>query len=99
MSDGQLSAFPVNSAILVFEQGSPELARVLRADDIVGVLSETIEDLRKVAKYGIESAPQFDFSSLQASGVSSEIIQSVAYEIRAGIFRALSSRNIDMDTL
>ena len=99
MSESPLAAFPVNSAIFVFEQGSPELTRVSRVDDIVGVLVDTIENLRKVTKYGVDASPDFDFTSLLASGISCETIQSVTHEIRSGLFRALADRNIDIDSL
>lgn len=99
MAEPTMSAFPVNSAIFVFEQGSPELTRASRVDDIVGVLMDTTENLRKVAKYGVDASPVFDFSSLIASGISRETIQSVAHEIRSGLFRTLAERNIDIDSL
>jgi hypothetical protein len=93
------SAFPVNSAILVFEQGTPELTRVLRVDDIVGLLHDEIEDLRKITKYGVDNSQFCDFSELLDNGISRETIQSVAHVIRSGFFKALSDRNLDLDSL
>lgn len=93
------SAFPVNSAILVFEQGTPELTRVLRADDLVYVLNAELEDLRKIAKYGVDNSQFCDFRELLANGISAETIRSVAHEIRSGLFKALAERNLDLDSL
>ena len=87
-----------NSGILVFELGTPEITAASRSQDLVSILQGLQEDLRLVAKHGVNN-PAFDFQELLDSGIPVEHIQAVCHAVRGGIYKSAQERSLDLDSL
>lgn len=94
------STFPTNSAILVFEQGSPEFKRAVVVDSLVASISDVLQDLRNVVKCDRLQSGAFDFSRMSEKyNISLDTIQCVVDEVRRGMYETLSNQGIDIDSI
>jgi len=94
------STFPINSAILVFEQGSSDFKRATSADSLVASMSDVLQDLRNVVKHDRLQSGAFDFSRLSEKyDVSLATIQCIVDEVRRGMYETLSNQGIDIDSI
>lgn len=94
------STFPINSAILVFEQGSSEFKRAASVDSLVSSISDILQDLRNVVKHDRLQSGAFDFSRLSEKyDISLATVQCIIDEVRRGMYETLSNQGIDIDSI
>ena len=95
-----MPTFPVNSAILVFEQGSPEFKRATSVDALVYAVTDMLQDLRTVVKHDQLQAGSFDFRKLSEEyNISLGTVQCIVDEVRRGMFETLNKHGLDIDSL
>lgn len=92
-----LSAFPINSAVLIYELGSPEFKIASQSQDTIRCIEDILNDMREIIKYGNMDTNIFDFKELEKYNIPQESIRSIIDIVRSCIYKELSSRGINIE--
>ena len=66
---------------------------------MVSVLTNLQEDLRMLAKHGIQSSGTFDFKDALACSTPEAAVQEACHAIRVGILGMLGERNLNLEVM